>query len=244
MKVARPRRGNKTVRFTQVVEHSGRPQVHTLWRPPDQDPELQRAQKGNRVMTIEPGSSGSKIDVGTVGFERDATLGQFLIFPKSLKAFDGARVVGVKFDLVAQPKLAAVDPLKHSAVAARRRGAHTAAPVAASAARPKPARITPVSDEDAEEFEPAPRAGAAESSVVPFERPPRPEPTETKGRRTRTRSHARPSSKAAGRGKDARKAPPGAATLIREIRAAMKELERGKSVAAYQRLGRAIANRE
>ena len=77
--------------------------MHTLWLPPDKDPELQRAQKAHRVMTIEPGSSGSKADAGTVGFERDAKLGQFLIFPKSLKPFDGARVVGIKFDLIAEP---------------------------------------------------------------------------------------------------------------------------------------------
>lgn len=240
------RAGKKTVRFTQVVERSGRPQVHTLWLPPDKDPELQRAQKAHRVMTIEPGSGGSKADVGTIGFERDAKLGQYLIFPKSLKAFDGARVVGIKFDLVAQPKLAAVDPLRHSKESPRRRGAHKE-PLATSAADRKPPAPAPVSEEGPDDREPAPAAASADSTVVPFEPPPHREtPVEKKPGSTRARS-ARPSAKEAGRKKDAKQrpsaSPPDAVTLVREIRAAMKELERGKSVAAYQRLERAIADR-
>jgi hypothetical protein len=115
------RAGIKTVRFTQVVERSGQPQVHTLWLPPDKDPELQRAQKAHRVMTIESGGAGGKTDVGRVGFSPDSKRpAQFLIFPKSLKTFEGARVVGIKFDLVAQPKLAAVNPVKHARSTPRR----------------------------------------------------------------------------------------------------------------------------
>jgi hypothetical protein len=98
--------GNRTVRFTQVVKRSGEPQVHTLWVAPEKDPELQRAEKANRVMTIHASHRGGKSDVGAVGFDPNADHGgQFLIFPKSLKPFAGARVVGIKFDLVEQPKL-------------------------------------------------------------------------------------------------------------------------------------------
>ena len=241
------RAGKKTVRFTQVVERSGRPQVHTLWLPPDKDPELQRAQKAHRVMTIEPGSSGSKTDVGTVGFKRDAKLGQFLIFPKSLKTFDGAHVVGIKFDLVAQPKLAAVAPLRHSKEPPRRRGARKK-PVATSAADRKPAAPTPMSADESDDRAPAPAEASADSTVVPFEPLPRREtPDEKTAGSTRARSRARPSAKQARREKVATPAPSerqaGDATLVREIRAAMKELERGKSVAAYQRLERALAGR-
>jgi hypothetical protein len=242
------RTGKKTVRFTEVVKRSGRPQVHTLWLPPDKDPELQRAQKAQRVMTIEPGSSGTKADVGTVGFQRDAKLGQFLIFPKSLKPFDGARVVGIKFDLIAQPKLAAVDPLKHSKVSPRRRGAHKAPPIVTPTVDQKTPSTTPIADEKLEDRQPAAAAESAASTVVPFEPPSSPEtPSKKKTSSTPTRNRAEPSPKAARREKATKPIPTAGssdvAKLVREVRAAMKELERGKSVAAYQRLERAIADR-
>jgi hypothetical protein len=248
LSVSRARK--KTVRFTQGVERSGRPEVHTLWLPPDKDPELQRAQKAHRVMTIEPGSSGSKADAGTVGFERDAKLGQFLIFPKSLKPFDGARVVGIKFDLIAEPKLSAIDPRKHSKVDRSRRGAKVSTPTPTRAAGRKPSRPAPATDEEptSEAREPASPAPSTESTVVPFEPPRRPEPpTKKKHRGTQAQSRGRPSPKPAHREKQPKPGPhagaPDAAKLVGEIRAAMKDLERGKSVAAYQRLERAIANR-
>lgn len=94
----------KTVRFTRVVKRSGRPHVHTLWVAPDEDPELRRARAAHRVMTVRKSDTG-KSDAGIVGFEpaRDGS-GQFLVFPKSLQPFAGSRVVGLKFDLVDQPK--------------------------------------------------------------------------------------------------------------------------------------------
>jgi hypothetical protein len=96
----------KAVRFTRVVERSGRPRPHTLWLAPEKDPELKRAIAAHRVMMVEPGSAGGKTDFGMVGFNAsDAASAQILIFPKSLKAFEGARVVGIKFDLVEQPKM-------------------------------------------------------------------------------------------------------------------------------------------
>lgn len=94
----------KTVRFTQVVERSGKPHVHTLWIEPERDPEFKRARDAHRVMTV--GRSGAeKTDTGVIGLDpARARTGQLLVFPKSLQSFAGARVIGIKFDLVEQPK--------------------------------------------------------------------------------------------------------------------------------------------
>jgi hypothetical protein len=98
----------KTIRFTQVVQRAGRPEVHTLWLPPEKDPELKRAQKTHRVMTLARGGA-AKTPVGTVGFDvKHAAAGQLLVFPKSLARFEGARIVGIKFDLIDEPPVVAV----------------------------------------------------------------------------------------------------------------------------------------
>jgi len=168
--------------------------VHTLWLPPDKDPEFKRARDAHRVMTLKESPAGGKADFGTVGFDsKHENSGQFLIFPKSLKGFDGARVIGVKFDLIEQPKLAAAQK-----------------PQRKVSARAKPLRHkTKIPRERSLKLPTSPKPGA--QNVVPFE------PEETK-----------------------ESASPAHAALIREVRAAMKELQRGKSVAAYQRLERAL----
>ncbi|HUR58445.1 MAG TPA: hypothetical protein VM029_12085 [Opitutaceae bacterium] len=107
----------KTVRFTEVVRRSGKPHVHTLWLAPEKDPALVRARKADRVMTVAAGGGAGKTDAGFVGFEPGQHEGgQFLIFPQSLKPFAGARVVGIKFDLIDQPKLVVATPEKKRAV--------------------------------------------------------------------------------------------------------------------------------
>ena len=159
---------NKTVRFAQVVERSGQPQVHTLWVTPAQDPALQQALRAHRVMTIAPGPGG-KTDVGRVGFDTRGANGarrQFLIFPKSLERFEGARVVGIKFDLVAQPKRVA--PGKSAIL----RLPPATSPRPAPASRRAPARPP----------------HAAPPSVVPFPAPPRPTPSPTATRQTRAQA--------------------------------------------------------
>lgn len=237
------RAGNKSVRFTKVVEESGEPHVHTLWLPPDKDPELQRAQKAHRVLTIESGTNGGKTDVGTVGFKPSAgNRAQFLVFPKSLKRFEGARIIGIKFDLVAQPKLAAVEVLKHTRTT-HPRGAAKRSPPPAPAA-PK----SPVTGESAESASPTddsppardvdkvaakagPGARREEATVAPPQKPPAP-----------VRASASKAKKGRATEVDTPPSTAGQAALVREIRAAMKDLERGKSVAAYQRLERAVSN--
>ena len=86
----------KTVRFSQVVEKSGKPEVYLPLS--KSDPALKKAIAAHRVMTLLGEAHGSKNDYGEVGFKEKAH-GQFLIFPKSLKAFAGMKVVGIKYGL-------------------------------------------------------------------------------------------------------------------------------------------------
>ncbi|HEX4667914.1 MAG TPA: hypothetical protein VH207_15085 [Chthoniobacterales bacterium] len=86
----------KTVRFAQVVDECGRPQVYTPWLAPKKDGRLQKQIRQARIMTILGSESGTEF--GSVGFiERKGAL--YLEFPKSLKRFADERIVGIKWDL-------------------------------------------------------------------------------------------------------------------------------------------------
>jgi hypothetical protein len=87
----------KTVRFSQIVEKCGQPNVYTLWQKPSADPRFQRQLKNNRVMTIQKSESGT--DFGIVGFKerKGAT---YLVFRKSLKHFADNRIIGIDWTLV------------------------------------------------------------------------------------------------------------------------------------------------
>ena len=87
----------KTVRFSEVVEKFGEPEVYTLWQKPKADRHLQSLIKNNRVTTILQSESGT--DFALVGF-RETKGARYLIFPKSLKRFLDCRIIGIKWDLV------------------------------------------------------------------------------------------------------------------------------------------------
>ena len=87
----------KTVRFTEVVEKTGRPEPYTLWQKPAADRHLQSQIKNNRVMTIQRSESGTEF--GMAGFKQ-AKEASYLVFPKSLKRFENRRVVGINWELV------------------------------------------------------------------------------------------------------------------------------------------------
>jgi hypothetical protein len=91
----------KTVRFAQVVKSAGNPDVHLLLTDPRLDSVLQKAVKSGRVMTLHQSVIGNKADFGTVGLVQGVK-GQILIFPRSLAAFEGKNVVGVKYELLAE----------------------------------------------------------------------------------------------------------------------------------------------
>jgi hypothetical protein len=91
-----------TIRFSQVVEASGLPESYTLWMDPKKDKSFQSALKENRVMTVHQNTTGLKADSGEVGYS-NASAGEILIFPKSLKRFEDKKIIGIKYDLLKQP---------------------------------------------------------------------------------------------------------------------------------------------
>ena len=82
----------KTIRFSQIVEECGQPNVYTLWEKPAADRRFQAQLKNNRVMTVQKSESGT--DFAIIGFKerKDA---RYLVFPKSLKQFAEKRVIGI-----------------------------------------------------------------------------------------------------------------------------------------------------
>ena len=101
----------KTVRFSQVVEQCGNPEPYTLWQDPEKDHVFQTALRGYRVMTVHENTVGSSADFGEVGFAEGAS-GEILVFEKSLQAFGGKRIVGIKYDLLKQPEERKLRPAK------------------------------------------------------------------------------------------------------------------------------------
>ena len=93
--------GSKTgsVRFTKAVEAAGKPEIVSLWTRPKRDKAFMAAVRQNRVMTVKQETVGSAKDFGTIGFFREKNVA-YLIFPKSLKEFEGRRIVGIKYDLI------------------------------------------------------------------------------------------------------------------------------------------------
>ncbi|HEV7867191.1 MAG TPA: hypothetical protein VGO90_05885 [Chthoniobacteraceae bacterium] len=208
----------KTIRFSQVVAQSGQPEPYTLWSAPEKDQDFQAALKQQRVMTVHQETVGAKKDYGEVGFSGDhqSTL---LIFPKSLKAFAEQRVIGVKYDLLAPaPEVKTRSP----------KAAKTAAPKAAEKALPKPPALKPLEEAPkpaAVPFGPL-RVFRAEEAARPKVNPPAKVPAERREPTPKAPVHE-PDSEALER-------------LTREVQRAMKQLQSGKAVAAYQTLEKAL----
>jgi hypothetical protein len=87
----------KTVRFDQIVEKCGPPEVYTLWQEPKSDRHFQMLLKNGRAMTIQQTNAGT--DFGVVGFVKRKGA-RYLVFPKSLKRFEGDRIVGIKWEKI------------------------------------------------------------------------------------------------------------------------------------------------
>lgn len=87
----------KTARFADVVDRCGTPEVYTLWQKPAADRHFQSLLKNDRVMTVRTG--GETADFGEVGYHASKTA-TYLAFPKSLRRFEGKRIIGIKWDLL------------------------------------------------------------------------------------------------------------------------------------------------
>ena len=92
----------KTLRFGDLVRQSGRPVTLELWMPPKENKELQKAIRTNRVLTVQHQNTGSKRDVGKIGFrvQRGAL---YLVFPRPLPKAGSIPVVGINYDLLERP---------------------------------------------------------------------------------------------------------------------------------------------
>jgi hypothetical protein len=155
----------KTVRFATVVAAAGKPAPHPLWVAPAQDRVLQQALKGHRVMTVHQDVRGTRKDYGTVGMTQEPEA-QHLVFPRSLRKFEGQRIVGIDYgELADRASLAATSTPDPPAAPVRGR------PRAKSEPRLRPAKARRAGKSDVVPFEPPPSAPAKSTP------PPRAEPT-------------------------------------------------------------------
>jgi hypothetical protein len=97
----------KTVRFSEVVKRGGEPEPYLVLMKPAQDKALQAAIKKHQVMTVFQQTVGTKTDYGEVGFEEGSSR-QYLVFPKSIRAFEGRKVVGIKYELLSSAEVPGV----------------------------------------------------------------------------------------------------------------------------------------
>ncbi len=110
----------KTVRFTEVVKKSGKPEVYLLLSKDDKP--FHNALRQDRIMSLVGGVDGAKTEHGVVGYDA-ARHGQLLLFPRSLKSFVHARIVGIKFDSFAEPTATELPARSKPAKPARHRPA-------------------------------------------------------------------------------------------------------------------------
>ena len=207
----------KTARFTEVVAAAGAPRVHSLWLAPGKDPTLMRAVRERRVMTIHQMLRGTKKDYGTVGLQADHS-SQVLVFPKSLRRFGEARIVGIDYTLIVQPDPKDPAPTFTKAVA-----------------RKPPPPTTPVKMDKPRSTAPSSRQAAGSTPRV------------AQSRVGAARATAPPEAASAARPPKALRrvderelqpppTPPTREELLTEIRRAVRELKAGKAVAAHERL--------
>jgi len=83
-----------------MVKRCGRPTVHLTMMSPQRDQALQCQVRQERVLTIFPASRGHGTDYGVVGLLKGRGV-QLLVFPKSLRRFQGKRIVGIDYSLLA-----------------------------------------------------------------------------------------------------------------------------------------------
>ena len=126
-----------TVRFSELVKAAGKPEVYLPLADPKHDREFMRAVREQRVLSLKQEPTGTKKDFGTIGFLAEKHV-SYLVFPKTLTAFDGRRVVGIKYDLLQEAEVA----VPRSVPAAPKRSVKPAVPKPKP--KPRPKRFTAV----------------------------------------------------------------------------------------------------
>lgn len=110
----------RTIRFAEVVRQSGRPHIHLTWSTPERDTVLTRAGKEHRVVTVHQQVRGARKDYAEAGIQAGPGT-QFLIFPKSVRAFAEQRIVAIHYDLIDEGLLVAAAPGSKRAVFAEKK---------------------------------------------------------------------------------------------------------------------------
>jgi hypothetical protein len=113
----------KTVRFSKVVEKCGKPEVYLLMTETDSD--FQKALHADKIMSLSDDSHGAGTEFGTVGYDKKRK-GQLLLFPKTLKAFEEMKIVGIKYDLFVEEEADEPAPKKKAAKESQKAKPHTA----------------------------------------------------------------------------------------------------------------------
>jgi hypothetical protein len=90
---------SKAIRFSELVKRSGKPETVTLWTKPKDNPQLMKAVRQNRVLTLIQKSTGTTADFGEIGFHQKPSA-LYLVFPKALPKSPDSRIIGVKYDLI------------------------------------------------------------------------------------------------------------------------------------------------
>lgn len=94
----------RQARFSNLVAASGKPEPYTLWQDPEKDRALQRAIKQDRILTVLQEPAATKPDQGFVGFlQKENAI--YLLFPRSIKRFRARKIIGLKYDAIATPKI-------------------------------------------------------------------------------------------------------------------------------------------
>jgi len=89
----------KQVRFAKIVEVGGQPEAYLPFSDPEKDKAFMRAAKDVRVVTLKQEPASKRKDFGIVGYVKE-NYATYLIFPKSLGAFEGQRVIGIDYDVL------------------------------------------------------------------------------------------------------------------------------------------------
>jgi hypothetical protein len=154
----------KQVRFGKIVEAGGKPEAYLAFSDPDKDPGFMRAAKESRVVTIKQEPTSKHKDFGIVGYvkEKYAT---YLIFPKSLREFDGQRVIGIDYSI-----LQSADVRIGGKVPAPRKKLEPKKEKAKSAAIPKPEPPRPASKPKPEKPKPQPKRFTVEVQITTVNR--------------------------------------------------------------------------